>query len=78
MLLRPEQLRLDGAGGVAAVVREVTFYGHDASVGLLLEGGASVTARVGGHSAPAVGATVRVAVAGTVTAFARSRTPPAA
>ena len=70
VLLRPEQLRLDGEGGVAALVREVTFYGHDASVGLLLEGGLSVTARVSGHSVPAVGETVHVAVAGDVTAFA--------
>ncbi len=75
VLLRPEQLRLDG-DGVAAVVREVTFYGHDASVGLLLEGGEAVTARVTGHSAPSVGETVRVAVAGAVTAFARSQPPP--
>ncbi len=73
VLLRPEQLRLDQAGGVAALVREVTFYGHDASVGLLLEGGAAVIARVGGHSVPAVGETVRVTVAGSVTAFARDR-----
>jgi len=76
VLLRPEQLRLDGAGGVAAVVREVTFYGHDASVALRLDGGVAVTARVSGHGVPSVGETVRVAVAGAVTAFARSPAPP--
>jgi len=74
VLLRPEQLRLDGpAGGVAAVVRAVTFYGHDASVGLVLEGDVAVTARVSGHGVPAVGDTVRVAVAGAVTAFRKAR-----
>ncbi|MGI4978192.1 MAG: ABC transporter ATP-binding protein [Janthinobacterium lividum] len=73
VLLRPEQLRLDGAGGVAAVVREVTFYGHDASVALRLDGGVAVTARVSGHGVPSVGETVRVSVAGAVTAFAPAR-----
>ena len=35
--MRPEQIRL-GIGTVAARVSGVTFYGHDASVGLLLDG----------------------------------------
>ncbi|MGI3776126.1 MAG: ABC transporter ATP-binding protein [Janthinobacterium lividum] len=77
VLLRPEQLRLDGAGGVAAVVREVTFYGHDASVALRLDGGVAVSARVSGHGVPSVGESVRVSVAGAVTAFARTQAPPA-
>ncbi len=71
VLLRPEQLRLDGpAGGVAARVRDVTFYGHDASVGLVTDSGVALSARVSGHGVPAVGDTVGVSVAGAVTVFA--------
>ena len=68
VLVRPEQLRL--VSGTAATVEQVTFYGHDASVRLLL-GEQVLTARVAGHTAPMLGALVGITVQGPVIAFER-------
>ncbi len=69
VLVRPEQLRL--VSGTAATVQRVTFYGHDASVRVLL-GEHVLTARVAGHAAPVVGAEVGVSVEGSVIVFVRT------
>ena len=68
IIVRPEQVRLDGsAGSVEATVTEVSFYGHDAAVRLLVRpDGPSLLARVTGLAAPEVGAVVRLGVAGPV------------
>jgi iron(III) transport system ATP-binding protein len=73
VLVRPEQVRLDGAGsgsGVEATVAEVSFYGHDAACRLDLHpDGPALVARLIGLDAPEVGSVVKVGVAGGVVAF---------
>jgi iron(III) transport system ATP-binding protein len=73
VLVRPEQVRLDGAASDARVearVTEVSFYGHDASCRLDLQpDGPSLVARLIGLEAPEVGSIVKVGVAGGVVAF---------
>ena len=73
VLVRPEQVRLDGAASDARVearVTEVSFYGHDAACRLDLQpDGPSLVARIIGLEAPAVGSIVKVGVAGGVVAF---------
>jgi iron(III) transport system ATP-binding protein len=73
VLVRPEQVRLDGAAGDARVearVAEVSFYGHDAACRLDLQpDGPSLLARIIGLEAPAIGSIVKVDVAGSVVAF---------
>ena len=66
LLVRPEQLRLVGAGpgGCAAEVIEVVFYGPHASVRLSLEDGTALVARVDPNHVPAHGALVGVEVTG--------------
>lgn len=69
VLLRPEQLQLSG-NGVAARIRDVSYFGHDAMIRLdVLPAGVSVLARVAGHEQATVGAEVRVTVIGEGTAF---------
>ena len=67
VLIRPEELRLSpfagpaGDGGHVGVVDDVTFYGHDARVGILLEDcGVRLIARTLGGATPDTGARVRV------------------
>ncbi|MGH3335279.1 MAG: ABC transporter ATP-binding protein [Nocardioides sp.] len=73
VLVRPEQVRLDGAASEARVearVTEVSFYGHDAACRLDLQpDGPALVARIIGLEAPAVGSVVKVGVAGGVVAF---------
>jgi iron(III) transport system ATP-binding protein len=81
ILLRPEQLVLSvdgagGAGGVEARVRDVSYFGHDASVRLeLVPGGTEVLARVAGHDRPIPGALVRLTVAGEALAYPGDAAP---
>jgi iron(III) transport system ATP-binding protein len=63
VLLRPEQLAIDGPG-VAACVVAVQFHGYDALVRLILETGEELTARCPGYAVPDVGAQVGVTVRG--------------
>ncbi|MGN6251946.1 MAG: ABC transporter ATP-binding protein [Marmoricola sp.] len=72
VVVRPEQLMVHaGAGtGAPALVREVSFYGHDADVRLELADGATVVARVSGHRPPAPGEQVALAVDGASVALA--------
>ncbi|GAB2817218.1 ABC transporter ATP-binding protein [Lentzea nigeriaca] len=72
VLIRPEQIHLHHNGsGVAARVDEVSFYGHDASVRLvLLPDGPQVTARITGESTlPEPGARVGLVVSGDALAY---------
>ncbi len=78
VLLRPEQIRLSPApqagGGIRAQVREVNYYGHDASVNLTLSEGNVVTpiiARVPGYDSPHPGDAVMLSVEGAVFAYPR-------
>ena len=66
VLLRPEQIELlaPTAQGTPAEVVEVSYYGHDATVRLLLADGEHVVARVDGPELPPVGTCVRLAVRG--------------
>ena len=68
-MLRPEQIVIT-RGAVGARVEQVHFYGHDASVRLLLlPDGPALIARIAGLAAPEVGTEVGVAVSGPVVAF---------
>ncbi len=75
LLVRPEQILLVPPGeacGRRARVRDVTFYGHDASVSLVLCDDAEpieLTARVAGHLTPQPGGDVGLRVEGEVLAF---------
>jgi iron(III) transport system ATP-binding protein len=82
VLVRPEQIRLTvdrGAGngdapGIRGRVREVTYYGHDASVTLSLNDGdpaTSIVARVPGHMSPHPGDNALITVEGAVVAYGR-------
>ncbi len=78
ILVRPEQLRLvplAEAPEAHARVGTVTFYGHDASVSLLLSaasGTQELMARVAGHMSPQPGDEVGIRVEGRVVAFGRA------
>jgi iron(III) transport system ATP-binding protein len=74
LLIRPEQIGIDGAGGGApAHVLQTTFFGHDATVRLRLVGnGPTVTARAPGYAVPPVGATVNLTVHGEATVLPAS------
>ncbi|HEV2781785.1 MAG TPA: ABC transporter ATP-binding protein [Actinophytocola sp.] len=48
VLVRPEQIHLNGGSGIAATVTDVLFHGHDATVLLRLAGGGAVRSRVQG------------------------------
>jgi iron(III) transport system ATP-binding protein len=75
VLIRPEQIRLTGPdAGRPAIVESVTYYGHDCSVMLVLEGlPAAVTALVPGHASPSVGDLVGLHVDGDVIVYPVSR-----
>jgi iron(III) transport system ATP-binding protein len=79
VMVRPEQIRFDAdrkVGAAQAQVLAVTYYGHDASVRVSLEGGArQVTTRVPGHMTPRPGAELWLSVEGTVMAYASARPP---
>jgi iron(III) transport system ATP-binding protein len=70
LVIRPDQVVLDAIDGVAALVEEVSYYGHDAAVRLtLLDDNVALVARVTGPSAPGVGDEVKVGVHGAVHAY---------
>ena len=68
VLVRPEQLRVHAGRdhpGVPAMVREISYFGHDAAVRLdLVPDGPAVLARITGQDLPDPGAEVRVTVSG--------------
>ncbi|MEQ6901488.1 ABC transporter ATP-binding protein [Nocardioides sp. YIM 152588] len=81
MAVRPEQVAVTAAGepgSRAAAVREVSFFGHDATVRVRLGGDATaagaveVTARVGADDVPEPGSSVGVRLLGEVLAFPRA------
>jgi iron(III) transport system ATP-binding protein len=74
LMIRPEQLIIhtngSGSSGVPARVREISYFGHDASVRLdLLPDGPSVTARVTGHNLPPLDTDVRLTLTGSAIPF---------
>jgi iron(III) transport system ATP-binding protein len=72
LLVRPEQIVLVGSTqeGVEALVVDVSYFGHDASVHLQVqESGRLVTARVSGLSVPVPGTVVHLRVTGPVAAY---------
>ncbi len=77
VLLRPEQIRIDGSlPSVEARIEEISFYGHDAAVRLLvLPAGPALVARVPGLDSPGVGATVKAGISGRVVAFSTPADP---
>ncbi|HEU4350015.1 MAG TPA: ABC transporter ATP-binding protein [Actinoplanes sp.] len=80
-LIRPEQLVLhpDATAGVPATVTDITYYGHDTAVHLVLApDGPAITARIGGQALPLRGMAVGVTVSGPVTTYpGREPRPPA-
>jgi iron(III) transport system ATP-binding protein len=64
VLLRPEQIHLNGGSGIAATVTDVLFHGHDATVLLRLAGGTEVRSRVQGPVPARRGDDVAVTVRG--------------
>ena len=83
VLVRPEQIRLTFAHDATAIrarVCSVTYYGHDASVLLLLAGAerpVTLTARVSGHTAPRPGDEVGLSVEGEVVVYFRQKSDSA-
>jgi iron(III) transport system ATP-binding protein len=72
ILIRPEQLEIhsEAVSGVAARVREVSYFGHDASVRLdLAPDGPSVQARVSGQVLPEVDSVVHLVLSGSVATY---------
>jgi iron(III) transport system ATP-binding protein len=81
VMVRPEQIRLlpleparadaPQHGSVLGVVREITYYGHDASVRIALPNTLQLNARVPGFRCPAVGEQVRCSVEGEAMIYPR-------
>jgi iron(III) transport system ATP-binding protein len=76
LMIRPEQVFVDLAHaeggkaiGVRGTVEEVSYYGHDCAVQVLLDVGTSVLARMSGVLHPAPGDTVHLRVTGLVRAY---------
>jgi iron(III) transport system ATP-binding protein len=72
IMIRPEQLEIHSAAvsGVAARVREISYFGHDASVRLdLAPDGPSVLARVSGQVLPEVDSVVHLVLSGSVATY---------
>ena len=70
------QTRNSTAGSAKAQVLTVTYFGHDASIIVMLDAGAQrVTTRVAGHMAPQHGAQVSLSVEGRVMAYPRIPPP---
>ncbi|MFG2059942.1 ABC transporter ATP-binding protein [Micromonospora sp. NPDC048871] len=77
VLVRPEQIRLaTGQAGITARVLRHDFHGHDALIGLRLEDGTRITARIldGGPPCP-VGGQVTVQVDGPARVFPTQAVP---
>jgi iron(III) transport system ATP-binding protein len=72
ILIRPEQLEIhsEAGSGVTARVREISYFGHDASVRLdLAPNGPSVQARVSGQVLPEVDSVVHLVLSGRVATY---------
>jgi iron(III) transport system ATP-binding protein len=75
VLIRPEQLEIHASGGVPARVREISYFGHDASVRLdLVPDGPTVLARVSGHTLPRLDSEVHLRLSGEVATYPVPRT----
>jgi len=69
VLVRPEQIHINGGTGISATVTDVLFHGHDATVLLRLAGGAEVRSRVQGPVPAQRGEDVTVTVRGNALFF---------
>lgn len=71
LMIRPEQVFVDlaHAEGVRGTVEEVSYYGHDCAVRVLLDDGTSVLARMAGVRHPGPGDTVHLRVTGLVRSY---------
>ena len=80
VMVRPEQILFEShatPGAAEGQVLAVTYYGHDASVAVLLDADAEpVMARVAGHMAPEQGARVWLSVQGPAMAYPRTAPLP--
>ena len=74
VLLRPEQIELGlpDAAGTDARVADVSYFGHDATVRLLLPTGEHVVARISGPGMPVVGSAVRLSVRGAALVYSEA------
>ncbi len=73
VMIRPEQVKIrPGPEGIPATVASVTFYGHDAVIGLALADAGSVHARVFSQNLPPIGGQVWLGVAGPVATYPKS------
>ncbi|MBW3663783.1 MAG: ABC transporter ATP-binding protein [Actinobacteria bacterium] len=70
VVIRPESLRLTPDDGGPCEVQEVTYFGHDQLVRVLLNDGTSVRSRLGPEPTLRPGERVRVELDGAVVAFA--------
>src|SRR5579871_791414 len=82
VMVRPEQIRFEPRsrpGAAEGRVLAVTYYGHDASVAVALDGVEQpANARVAGHMAPEQGARVWLSVEGPAMAYPRAAPRPRA
>lgn len=71
LMIRPEQVFVDLTHdeGVRGTVEEVSYYGHDCAVRVLLDDGTSVLARMAGVRHPGPGDTVHLRVTGLVRSY---------
>ena len=82
VMIRPEQIKINAdsaCGGVPAVIKHTTFYGHDAVVTLDIKGALQteeVTARVFSHAMPRHSRAVWLQVEGNVVAYPAPVTVP--
>jgi len=76
VLVRPETVTLRRSEGADAVVRHITFFGHDSLIEAALPGGWSVRSRRSGDDLPERGQTVAVRIDAPVVTFPGEPTAP--
>jgi iron(III) transport system ATP-binding protein len=72
VMVRPEQVRLTSNGGVAGVIDERRYFGHDALVRVALDDGSRLLARVSSDEATPAGTPVLVSCSEPVLVFMRT------
>jgi len=78
VVMRPENVTLRPAADGTAIVRHVTFFGHDTLVEVALEDGTSLRSRTGPGPRLERGQRVRVTVSGAAVTFPRRASGPVA
>ncbi len=71
LMVRPEMLHIDDndTSGISATIQWIDYYGHDQRIGLVLENGTSLIARLGSSAFYSPGQVVYVSVTHPVQAF---------